>query len=393
MIFHIAIKDLKILSKDRKALMLLLLMPALIMLILGTALSSYFKDAKRIEKFPVTIVDYDKQKEAATFISVLKNYYKDTFELTENNEKDASDKLKTNKAFAVIIIPQNFTQNILKGKNVKVEVRSNTEESIRSQIVEGTVEGYMNTLSVGIKGYAAFLDVFKLSDNKEFMKNEDAIVMGLMQNLSGDLVQYSETTKKSVSSLQYYAAAMMVMFLLFSSMTGVSMMIEERDNKTLGRIIGAGASKLQLIAGKCLGLVIVGCIQMLILIIFTRIAYGVDWGEPIYGIVIISFCSIFASAGFGMFVAALAKSLKAANGMGSTLIQVFTVLSGGMIPIYLLPSFLKTLSNITPNWQAMDGYYKLMQGVGISQIIPNCIILIAMGLIFLSVGIKKFRIV
>jgi flagellar basal body-associated protein FliL len=42
MIFHIAFKDLIVLFKDKKALMVLLLMPALIMLILGTALAGAF---------------------------------------------------------------------------------------------------------------------------------------------------------------------------------------------------------------------------------------------------------------------------------------------------------------------------------------------------------------
>jgi ABC-2 type transport system permease protein len=394
MVFHIAIKDLKILAKDKKALILLLLMPALIMLILGTALGSAFSGENAVNKFKVGVVDKDKGSEAAIFIDVLKKYYGNLFEVAEESENEAIKRLQSNKSSAVIIIPEGYTTSILRGKNTKVEVKTNTDDQIKGQIVTGSVEGYMNNLSVSIKGYSAFLNMFKVPEGKESDKSPESIVMGLMQSLSGEVVKFVEETKektKPVSALQYYSAAMLVMFLLFSAVTGISMMIEERDNKTLGRIMGAGASKFQLILGKCIGLMLIGCVQMLILIIFTHFVYKVDWGGPIYGVIIVSMCAVFASSGFGMFVAAVGKTMKAANGMGSTAIQIFTILGGGMVPVYVLPPFLRTVSNVTPNWQAMDGYYKLMQGAGFNEVIPNCMVLFLMGTVFLSIGITKFR--
>ncbi|HEY9059010.1 MAG TPA: ABC transporter permease [Pseudobacteroides sp.] len=394
MVFHIAIKDLKVLAKDRKALLMLLLMPALIMLILGTALSSAFGGDAAVSKFTVGVVDKDKGSESAIFIDVLKKYYTDLFEVVEDSEDEAVKKLQSNKSSAVIVIPEGYTRSILSGKNTEVEIKTKNDDQIKGQIVSGSVEGYMNNLSVSIKGYSAFLDMFKVPSGEEGDKSPEFIVTGLMQSLSGDVVKFVEATKEKtrpISAIQYYSVAMLVMFLLFSAVTGISMMIEERDNNTLGRIIGAGVSKSRLMIGKCMGLMLIGCIQMLILIIFTRFAYGVNWGGPVYGIAVVSFCAVFASSGFGMFVAAVGKTMKAANGMGTMAVQVFTILGGGMVPIYVLPSFLRTLSNVTPNWQAMDGYYKLMQGVPFSEVIPNCLVLLLMGAVFLTIGITKFR--
>jgi ABC-2 type transport system permease protein len=169
------------------------------------------------------------------------------------------------------------------------------------------------------------------------------------------------------------------------------MMLEEKENRTLGRIIGSGVSRFQLICGKCIGLAVVGCLQSLILVIFTMLVYRVNWGGPLYALILLSLCVVYVSSGFGMFIAAIGKTIKAANNLGEILIMVFTALGGGMMPFYLFPQVMKIISNVTPNRHAMDAYYKLMQGAGFNEIIPNCIILLIMGTVFLSVGISKFK--
>ena len=59
MFLHIAFKDLKTIFRDKKALALLILMPLLIILILGSALSKTFTEESSIKKFKVCVVNND----------------------------------------------------------------------------------------------------------------------------------------------------------------------------------------------------------------------------------------------------------------------------------------------------------------------------------------------
>lgn len=400
MIFNIALKDLKVLYRDKKAIIILLLMPALIMLILGTALGSMFTTNTSIDKFSIAVVDKDKGIMSQNFIDTfLGGEMSKTFKTHVVDEDKADEMLKKKKVPSVIIIPENFSESFNDLKNVKIVIKSDVDDKIKTNIVEGVVGGYTRTVSLNLEIASAVTDMFKrygnLLPSPSVGVSQTTMVMGeLQKRINAEVVKFIEEDRekeKSVSALQYYSAAMLVMFLMFSAMTAISNMVEERENRTLLRLMGTRATKLKLVTGKSLGLLMIGLIQALILIVFTGLVYKVDWGEQYLGTALITICTVFACSGLGMFVAAISKTLNAANGMGNTMVQVFTALGGGMVPIYVLPEFLRKLSNITPNWQAMDGYYKIMQGMGLDAVIPNCLVLSLMGAAFIGIGILKFR--
>ncbi len=400
MIFHIAFKDLKVLFRDKKAVILLLLMPALIMLILGTALGAVFTEDTSVKRFSIAVVNKDEGIMSGHFINTfLEGEMSEMFKTHVVNEDKAEDMLQKKTVPSVIIIPENFSESFNNLKDVKIVIKSDADDKVRTNIVEGVVGSYTKAVSMNCEIASAVTDSLKqfgkLPPNPADGVSQTTMVMGeLQKKINAEVVKFIEEDRekeKSVSALQYYSAAMLVMFLLLSAMSAISNMVEERENKTLFRLMGTGVTKMKLIAGKSLGLLMIGMVQALILIVFTGLVYGVDWGGQFIGTALITICTVFACSGLGMFVAAIAKTLKAANGMGTTMVQVFTALGGGMIPIYVLPDFLRKLSNITPNWQAMDGYYKIMQGLGLDAVIPNCLVLSLMGTVFLGIGILKFR--
>jgi ABC-2 type transport system permease protein len=399
MIFHIAFKDLIVLFKDKKALMVLLLMPALIMLILGTALAGAFTSETAVGKFPLAVVNKDDGQMSLYLINmVFKGEMSKQFDTFIVDENEANEMLKNKTVPSVVIIPKDFSKNIDNLKDVKIEVKSNVDDKLKSGIVESVVQGFSKQLSLVYKSADALKDISQKYNTSPSggtsVMSQTTMVNELQQKLGSELVRFQEQEQekaRSVSAMQYYSAAMLVMFLLFSAMQAISFMVEERENKTLSRIMGTRATRVKLIAGKCLGLLMIGSVQALILIVFTGLVYGVDWGGQVFGVALVTICTVFACSGLGMFIAAVAKTLKAANGMGSTMIQIMTAVGGGMVPIYVMPDFIKTLANVTPNWQAMDGYYKLMQGLGMNSILPNCSVLVIMGVLFLSIGILKFR--
>ena len=192
--------------------------------------------------------------------------------------------------------------------------------------------------------------------------------------------------------MQYYGVAMLAMFLLFGANTATRLMVDERENKTLGRILCAKPSKLILIAGKFIGLMIICFVQATILISFTGLFYGISWGSSFVGIFVVTLSACFAAAGFGMFISAIAKSQQAVEGLGQIFIQGFTLIGGGMIPIYIISPAIKNISRLTINWWVLHGYHDLMLGHGIITVLPYCLILLIMGVFYLSIGAVRFRV-
>jgi len=94
-----------------------------------------------------------------------------------------------------------------------------------------------------------------------------------------------------------------------------------------------------------------------------------------------------------VFLAAVATSRKAAGS-----IAVFTSLSlaafgGCWWPLFIMPQWLQSAAKITPHAWANSAFNKLMLfGGSPANVVPEMIALTLFGVVFLSLGIWKFRI-
>lgn len=401
MLLHIALKDLKILFRDRKALAVMLAMPLLIVLILGFALNGVFSNELAVQKFSIAVVNKDEGLMSQIFINrVLRSEMSKMFATFVVDESNAGDMLKNKTVPVVITIPENFSKDIENRKPVKLEIKSNDEGQFKANIVRSVTDGFAQSISQSYAGAFAVVDVFKkykipIEKQMEGMSDASAMMAALQGRLGNGMLEFNgqeQEKNKSLSAMGYYAAAMLVMFLLFGANMGTRLIIEEREKMTLGRIMSARPGKVILITGKFLGLMIICLAQAFILMAFMRIFYRVAWGTSIAGILAVTLCSAFAAAAFGMFIAAIAKTPKAADGFGQMFIQVFTIVGGGMIPIYIMPEAMKTAAKFTLNWWAFSGYHNLMLGMDVFSVLPACGILLLMGVAYLSFGILKFRV-
>ena len=401
MILHIALKDLKIVFKDRKALAIMLLMPAVIMFILGSALGPMFEDNFQISKFSIGVVNEDDGIMSQVLINqVLREELSDIFNDVFIIDAKKAGRLLENETFpAIIKIPKGFTRSIYDYNPINIEVKSKINTSIGAVVVKSICEQFARSISVSTAAARAAEDILHenqipISKSFEAMSDSQAVMMELQQALKEGRIEFSKADQeksKTVSGMQYYSVAMLVMFILFGVNIGAKNMVEERENKTLGRLMCTGVGKLKVILGKFTGLMFIGFMQSLILIVFTHFIYGVNWGRSIPGILLITICCVFAGSGLGMMIAAIAKNSKAAEGISQLFIQLFTVIGGGMIPLYVMPDSMKIISRGTLNWWAVNAYYDLMLGNSIVAVLPYCGILILMGLVYLSIGTLKFK--
>ncbi len=400
MILNIALKDLKVIFRDRKALAIMLIMPAVIMLILGSALGPMFESTLAIDKFMIAVVDKDESTNSQRFYQeFLRGEMSDMFETYVVNEEKANEMLKKEIVPSVVVIPEDFGINTSNNSPIQIEVRSSAGEHFKTSIVKAVVEGYANgysrynAVSVALEGILKDkLDMIE----KPFsgLSDRDALMIDLQSKLENSFIDFREDDQeknKIVTGMQYYCAGMLVMFVLFGAGMGVKHMAEERESRTLGRLMTTRAGKASVLTGKFLGLMLITLTQALILILFTTLVYRVDWGNSVLGVLFVTISCTFTASGLGMMIAAIAKTLKAADGISQLVVQLFTVLGGGMIPIYVMPDAVKIMAKVTVNWWAVNGYYDLMLGSSFIAVLPYCAVMVLMGIVYLGIGVVRFR--
>lgn len=390
-ILYIGLKDLLLTLKDKKALALLVLMPIALIFVLGMGLNSAFENSVKINKFDVAVTDYDKGEYSKEFISFLKSKeIKKIINLKEMNEDAAKTKVKSGKLPVLIVIPEGYSNNIKKGEKTEIKIFSDAGSSFDANTVESFVKSYTGTVS-SIEAAAEASD----KEFKKYKLSGTMIIPSLMKiTTSNNTSKRNESNVKAsnnLSAMQYYSAAMLAMYILFVATIGTGYMIQEREDGTLSRLQSTTVSRFQILSGKLLGTFFIGIFDVVILVLFTKLLFNVDWGNSILGLIFLSLSMIFATCGFSVFLSVIFKTSKAADVSGSVIIMIMSFIGGSMYPLSAMPTAMQEASKIMPNNWALRGYLSLMINGGFNSIIKPSIVLLAIGTAFLLIGTLKFK--
>ncbi len=395
----IAWNELKIWLRDGKGLLLTFLMPIVLTAILGMALSGVMSSgADSMPEMEIGLYDAEKS-ELSTILAERVLQHKDLkkyIHLKEySSEKELRKSIQDGERDAGIIIPAGYSKKLTNGQSVQITVLRHPEKSTSGQIVESLVAAYTDRVT-------AIADATQVVANDLLAKpGGQASLQSFVQQLEqlgddsgdsrNDFVREQSVGKKSVSSFQYYAAAMAVMFLLFNSVNGAKSILGEKRMGTLSRLLTTPTQKSSILVGKFLGTLLFSVFQISFFMLATFLIFQVSWGENILQSVTIAFVYAFAVAGIAMMLASIVKTEESADQLAGFGVQIFSMLGGSMVPLFVFPEVMRNIALFTPNYWALDGFLDVMSGVSWSDLFLTFGVLLAIGLSTLSIGIWRLQ--
>ena len=430
-VLRIIVKDLKIVLSDRQALIITLLMPLVLMTILSMALKGSFmsSDDTGMEKIPVALVkQYDKGADSEIFVKTLEERLKINISGDEVNpeemffddflgnpevsklidyrveeENRAKDLLNEGEISAIIILPDKYIYDMKISlltpfrNNADLKVLTHPDRPVAGEIVTSLMEAYTNTMSSVIIGKNVIIESASANDiGGDGFDNIDEIMEGMADLVAGTNVNIDNVTvegRRSIKSSEYYAAAMMTMFLLFAAGQGGRMLLEEKDNQTYQRMVIADISKTHILAGKFIVIFLIASLQIFIMLAYSHFALKVKWGNMI-PILVLSTASAFSVAGLGIFIASLtyrAGNYRLANAFENVIIQVMAFVGGSFFPIDVMPEVIRRMSFISLNGVALKAYLKIIVGYNLADILKHVSILAITGILLTLIGVVIFN--
>ena len=192
---------------------------------------------------------------------------------------------------------------------------------------------------------------------------------------------------KSESLVSFYAAGVGVMFLLFS-VSGVSgTLLDEVDSGTLDRVLSTRVGMGGLLLGKWMFLALMGVLQLTVMFLWGRIAFGLDLFSHLPGFFVMTVVTAGAAAGFGLMLATLARTRAQLSGMSTILILTMSALGGSMFPRFLMSETMQTFGLVTFNAWALDGYLKVFwRDAPVWQLWPQVLVLSALAAVFMALA-------
>lgn len=390
-------KDLRITVRDRGALGILLAMPMVLILILGSALSG---GGGSLSQVKVAIVNQD----AGTLGKRVTDGFFTDARLTEVFDAQHMRDPATARALVArgdlagaLVVPRDFTKSVNSGRPVKITVYADPGRAVSSAVftnVAQAMSSQVSAASVAVRATVHYISPAVLAGGGAAVGV--AVQKAVRSATSTEALDAVTTDERNaargreIPTLDYYAAGMSVMFLLFGSMYGAFSLVRERADWTLPRMMTSPASKLDILGGKMLGVFGVGVLQWAALFGFTRLL-GVKWGADPLAVWLVALSTVAAATGLAVLLATAGKSVRAVSGVGPLVIQLMALAGGSMIPIAQFPQWLQPIHYATVNGWAIDAMLAVMRGEGVAQVLPNVAALLGLAAAFFGIGVARLR--
>jgi ABC-2 type transport system permease protein len=405
-------KDLRLLANDRRALVLLLLLPLMFIAIIGMAAGQFLTKDDEQRKLKIAVVDEEKSEPTRELVKALSQH--DGIRILEKDTvQAATEALDKDEATVMLIIPI--------GYDAKVETLSMGDviDSANGQLKDGPdalglkFEFRSAIGDGGVVKWLVFSDALRTISRFVAMKNaiarrwiinneppEDELVDPNAENAGDNEVAVAapetdvlvEDTSQKVFLILVPGFTVMFVFFLINIMA--RSFIAERDQGTLRRLKLAPVDSASILIGKTLPFYLTSVLQTAMLFLCGRFLFNMSWGpEPIYLVPVI-LCTSLAATSLGLLLATIVRTDQQVSSYGTSLVLVFGGISGCLFPRVWLPAMMKKVSLFTPHAWSLEAFDAVLTHSNVDQMLvfDCCLALLSFAAAFFVCGWWRFRV-
>ncbi len=184
--------------------------------------------------------------------------------------------------------------------------------------------------------------------------------------------------------------AVMSAFFLVSLVTLA--FFAEHSWATWDRLRASPATSFEIVVGKAVPRIAIGIAELVVVLGAGVLIFGLSIrGDAIALlplIVAFSVCLVL----LGVAVTAFTRTAQQASAFAFTGMVLFGAIGGAFVPFSVLPDWARAIAPVTPTYWAMRGMRSVvLDGQGLGGTIAPTAMLLAMGVLFAVLSVRKFR--
>jgi ABC-2 type transport system permease protein len=352
----VARKEYYHLIRDFRSLYLALMIPLLLILLFGYALSL------DVEHIPMVVVDHDRTPQSRDFIRKLDaTIY---FDVVANLPDSTAliDNLDRNQALVGIVLPPGWSSDLKADRQSPLQV-----------IIDGSDPNYAGNTRAFITAYVAATNQEQLLAflNRRGRSRIRVPVEGRIR------VWFNEDLESSNFIIPgIIAVIIMIVAALLTSLV----IAREYENGTMETIRSLPLGAVEFLAGKSIPYFFIALTDVLVAILMGQLLFGVVMKSSFWLMILASTIYIGVALGIGLLISTCVKSQLVANQMAIMLTYLPSLLlSDFVFPQENMPIVLKLVSRIVPATYFIDilnGLY--LRNLGLVHLWPSYLVLAAM---------------
>ncbi|MDX1769602.1 MAG: ABC transporter permease [Arenibacter troitsensis] len=392
-------KEFLLLSRDIGGLAILFVMPLVLVITITLIQDSTFRSIND-NKIPILWVDYDKGE-------VSKNIYDGLAEsqsfniIDKESGSEAKELVFKGKYQLAIVIPANLSSELEKKVNLNVEgllskfgLEEETPPSQKSDLERKEVILYFDPAT-----QMAFKNSIKNGIDKMIFKIETQTIYKAFQSQITDdeteaifdtesFITFKEITPSIgeneiiPNSVQHNVPAW-TLFAIFFIIVPLSInMVKEKSQGTFVRLRTNPVSYLTVLGGKTAIYLAVCLIQFGLMLgigvyLFPILGLpSLEVSGKIPQLFLVAIFAGLAAIGLGLLLGTIARTQEQSAPFGATFVVILAALGGVWVPVFIMPKFMQTLSNLSPmNWGLNAFYDVFLRDVGLMDLVPELTLL------------------
>lgn len=360
---QIAWKEIKHDFRDGRTLVFMLAFPIVLILVLGSALSGAFKDEISIDDLYVLYKDTSSNQSQS-----FETFTKETAKLGVHfkllpNGLNGKEEVKQGKADGYVISDQ-----------AGIHLYVNDQNSLKGSILQGFLASYVDTFNliteVAKKDSGKFEEEFTPSTKQDYIK-EHAIL-----------------PKKQPGSMDYYAIVVTTMIALYAAMASNHLIGHERSRNTAVRLMVAPINKRDIFIGKVLGSIVINCICVALVVVFSMMVYRANWGEHLGLVFLVLLTEVILAVSFGIGMGFLMKSPIPVI---MIVVQLASFFGGAYFKIENPEGILKFITYLSPLTMENKAIINMIYANDLSFILPAIGMNLGLAFLFLLISSISLR--
>jgi ABC-2 type transport system permease protein len=385
---HIAIKDLRIRLRDRNTLVMMLLLPVGMTAIIGFA----FGGQSGMSAIEFLIVAPEEGRfladAAAEFLS-----RDEIFDVATATEEGARRAVAAGEKSAAVIVPDGVLESVFEGTPGEIRLLRDPASAIKAGVVQSMVEQFVAS---AVYGSALARGVFETLEAERPLTDGERLELSAwlfewMRDAFTDAqvtIESEDTEAAGFDVRAYFAPGFAVLFLLFTMLTSAKTIHEERESGTYDRLMSAPLSASTILGGKLLSSYLLASLQILLLIGLGSVLFGIRWGSHPGAAVAMALSTAAGATSIAMLIAALARTERQTDNVGTAFILVMSLVGGSMWPVEQAPESFRSLARFTFNYWAHGGFKKLVfEDAGLAGIATEIGIVLAIAAIAFALAV------
>jgi ABC-2 type transport system permease protein len=406
-IWFIAAKDLKRFVRDRGALFFFILFPFLFVVVFNFMFTGVGSEDDRLELHVTT-----QEAEGGLSYEIIGALEtKDETHLEPGDpivvwDKDyevARQAVEAGDLDGFVVFPADFTEEVMVGSPSRLDVVVGAESYIATAALNGFADAIASR--IGSQRVAATAAIELLVENGLISPSDtEAIQEVLDEVLSGEqaaggggstLLEFVTEKVGEVeeeNAANYVIPGYLVMFVFFAAALGAPMIVQERQNNTLERLLGASVRRETILGGMFCGTALKGLIQISVFWAVGILAFDIDLGVAPSAVILLSILMAITSAAFAIMLATLVKTERSAGSIAVLASLVLAPLGGCWWPLFIVPVWMQFIAKLTPHGWANDAFNKIMLfGADFNAAVPSMLALVGFAALFGIVAVWRFR--